>query len=197
MISDEKDKVMTPEESLALISAMIQKARGSYHRFSFHFLWWGTLLFIQGLTEWIILNYYHSPIGNIGWGIASVIGGIGSAFYAIKQNKQSNSNDMNAIYNAIWLSYGMAIFSIIIISLFNRWNPTPLIIILTGLPTFLTGRMTRFVPFQIGGISFFIIGCVAGMTSLNHASLWFSLSMLSGYLIPGFLFRMRHEHAVS
>ena len=57
------EKELTPEQSLATIEQMIADAKRSFHRNSFYFLLWGTLLIAA-----MIFNYAmavaHNPMGS-------------------------------------------------------------------------------------------------------------------------------------
>ena len=58
----EKDeKVLKPEESLKIINDMISSAKSNFRDESFYFLFWGWLVVIANLGEFVITQYTNYP----------------------------------------------------------------------------------------------------------------------------------------
>ena len=78
---------------------------------------------------------------------------------------------------------------LIVCHVYSEINPGPYIMLLTGLPTFLTGINLKFLPFKIGGVIFWLAGLVGVFFYSEIFSLIFAAAIILGYLVPGFLMR--------
>ncbi len=108
-----KEEHLSKEESLALITSMIQKAKSSYHESGTSILLWGSAVTIASLVSYLKAEFQF----NIGFDIwllvlAAIIPQI---FISIKErkNKQFQSHTDIAV-NAVWLVYAFTIFGLVI-----------------------------------------------------------------------------------
>ena len=67
------------------------------------------------------------------------------------------------------------------------------IIVLTGLPTFLTGQLMRFKPLIFGGVLFWVLGAAAYFVDMQAVALLYIAAMLFGYLLPGYLLKRQED----
>ncbi|BFG71559.1 hypothetical protein KACHI17_24400 [Sediminibacterium sp. KACHI17] len=104
-------KQMTEQESLDLITNMIQKAKGSYHETGIGSLLWGTVVTIASVTTYFERTYDFS-IGFDIWLIvlAAIIPQIVISIQEKKSNKVKKYED-DAL-NAVWLVFGITIFGL-------------------------------------------------------------------------------------
>ena len=100
---------------------------------------------------------------------------------------------MDGTITALWGSFVITMVLLIAFSVVNRVDATVAITLLTGLPTFLTGRIMRFVPLQVGGVLFWMAGVAMLVLNAPLATLvLYCASMVMGYIIPGILLK-RYE----
>jgi uncharacterized membrane protein HdeD (DUF308 family) len=187
------EKEMNPEESLAIIHAMINKARFNFSRGSFYFITWGILLFIAAIFEYVA-QQSEMELFYLGWPIAGLVGGIASAVYGSKSRANGPNTHLDKIYSAIWITYFFTLILFIIGMGLNRINPGPYIMLITGLPTFLTGYILEFKPLQVGGVLFWLAGLLSLIFPTEFGSLIFGVVMLGGYLVPGIIMRQMKEN---
>lgn len=183
----------TPNESLLLINEMIHQAKKSYEVKSFYFLLWGWLLTLTGIGVYVLASSYPQ-FANWLWFAQSIIGGIVATIYSIRKGKvKPVSSHMNKFIKDIWIGYGITLFIIIFLAGQNAINPIPFILLLTGLPTFLSGRTLQFLPLTCGGICFWIFGIASIFVTQMNSLLLFSAAILVGYLIPGYLLKLNEK----
>lgn len=180
---------MTEEQGMKIIHDMINKARFNFGKASFHFILWGFLLVAAAIYEYCILHYGQSKWAFVSWPVVGIVGGIASAVYGVCSGKGEPMTHLDRIYAGIWITYFATLFLFIVAAVEQEMNPGSYIMILTGLPTFLTGFVLRFRPLKIGGIGFWVLGFVSLTLFSDYSSLIFALSMVQGYLVPGFLMR--------
>ncbi len=104
-------KQMTEQESLDLITNMIQKAKGSYHETGIGSLLWGTVVTLASVITYFERTY-DFYIGFDIWLIvlAAIIPQIVISIQEKKSNKVKKYED-DAL-NAVWLVFGITIFGL-------------------------------------------------------------------------------------
>jgi uncharacterized membrane protein HdeD (DUF308 family) len=125
----------------------------------------------------------------IGWPIAGMLGGIFSALYSRKVYSDGPTTHLDKIYSSIWMVYFVTLIILIVAWVSHRISPGSYIMLVTGFPTFLTGYILKFKPLQWGGIVFWVLGLLSLYFMSEYSSLIFALSMVLGYVIPGFMMR--------
>ncbi|MEM6524318.1 MAG: hypothetical protein AAF693_11015, partial [Bacteroidota bacterium] len=88
----------------------------------------------------------------------------------------------------VWLAFT---FSILIIIFSGRFGAliSPLILLIAGMATFMTGIILRFRPLIFGGSSFWIFAAIGFYVTPVHGLLVSALAIVVGYLIPGYLLK--------
>ena len=84
---------------------------------------------------------------------------------------------------------------LLVCAVVNKINPIPLVLIITGLLTFVSGAITKFKPLQIGAFVFWISGAVAFFVPVELQSLVFCAAIGLGYLLPGILLKNNETKA--
>lgn len=188
---------LTPEQSLKVIESMIGQAKRSFSRFSFYFLLWGVLLSSAMLATYLLRDLSPALAHGAPWGIAGVLGGIISSVHGARQGRSMVvNNPMDGIIGWMWGSFVITLILIIVCSVIAEHDPGPVITILTGIPTFMTGQIIRFRPLILGGLTFWLAGAVMHFTSDAYLhTLLYCGAMLLGYIIPGILLK-REENGL-
>jgi hypothetical protein len=70
---------------------------------------------------------------------------------------------------------------------------SPGFLALYGMPTFLSGIVLRFRPLIIGGICCWLLSMVSAYTPYDFQLLLLSAAMVSAWIIPGYLLRMKYK----
>jgi hypothetical protein len=185
------EKMMTGEESLRIISEMINKTTVNIRQGSFHLLFWGWLIFFCSLTEYILMNFTHVSRPWEVW-ILTIPGAILSLIYgSVTGRKERVHTYAGMIYMWTWLGFLASAVILYIIMSKNMGNFAPLILLLVGFPTFISGFIIKFRPLIFGGIIFWFFALTAHFTGPAIAPLVTAAAMLTGYLIPGYLLKRK------
>ena len=75
-----------------------------------------------------------------------------------------------------------------------NYNINPLIMMFAAMATFLSGIVLKFKPLKIGGILFWILAIVAFLSSYENQMLIAAISLVTGYLIPGYMLKNRSNN---
>jgi hypothetical protein len=191
---ENEEKMMTGEESLRIITEMINKTKVNISQGSFHLLFWGWLIFACSLSEFLLMRFTEVTHPYYVW--FSVIPGVFvSMIYGyIKGRKARVRTYADGIYMWTWMGFLCAAIVLFIVHSKTMDTVAPYILLLAGFPTFVSGFIIKFRPLIIGGISFWIIALIIQFAGLSIAPLGVPVAMLTGYLIPGYMLKNKVDH---
>jgi hypothetical protein len=191
---ENEEKVMTGEESLKIITEMIDRTKKTICQGSFYLLFWGWLIFFCSLSEYLLHKFtdYASP-----WNVWLLVvpGVVISMVYGFVKGRQAKVHTYaTAIYMWTWM--GFLVSSIVLFAVvWGNWEIfSPLILTLVAVPTFISGIILKFRPLIIGAVTFWIFALVSRFGGPEIAPLAVPVSMLTGYLIPGYLLKRKENH---
>jgi len=186
-----EEKELSPQESLDLIQQMIGKARKRYTDNSFYFLLWGWITFIASLFHCITATYTTFEYPYVVWSL-TIVGAIISMARGRKDEKAAKVNNYtDKLYGWLWLSLGIAMFTIIFNGNMINWNTTPFILLFAGVGTFVSGAMMNFQPLRIGAVIFWILALAAFRVDPNQQMLILAAAVAFGYLVPGYIMKSK------
>lgn len=179
---------LTSEESLEIITDMIQTAKGTMQGMSFHFLLWGWVVIIGNLGHYYLMQYTNYDYPFAVW-LITIPAWIASFLYGYTQSSKSKVRTYSGeLITWTWLAFS---FSIVIFIFSGKFGEliSPSILLFAGTATFLTGLIIKFKPLIYGGSSFWIFAAVGFMVSPAHSLLLSAVAVVIGYLIPGYLLK--------
>ena len=191
---ENEEKMMTGEESLRIISEMINKTKFDISQGSFYLLFWGWLIFTCSLSEYLILRFTDYAHHYYVWFLA-IPGVFVSMLYGfVKGRKAKVHTYTGTLYKWIWMGFLISAIVLFIVHSKSMGTVSPYILLLAGFPTFVSGFLIKFKPLIAGGISFWIIALIIYFVGPSFASLGTAVAMLAGYLIPGYMLKNRVDH---
>ena len=191
---ENNEKMMTGEESLKIITEMINRTKVNIRQGSFHLLFWGWLITVCSLSEWLITNLTHYAHPYYVW-ILVIPGAFVSMIYgAVTGRKAKVHTYADMLYMWTWIGFLFAAIVLFIVQSDRMENITPYILLLAGFPTFLSGFIVKFKPLIGGGICFWVIAILVHFAGPSLALLGTPVAMLTGYLIPGYMLRNKVNH---
>ena len=216
------NKAFTEQESLQLITEMIQKAKSSFHESGTSAILWGTVVAIAGLTNFAE-RYWHFDIGFNIWFIV-LAAFVPQMIISIREGKNRKviSYEESSM-NGIWLVYGISIFALnfymnvipgasdrllasegqelllrdLKTGLSRHYVPSvmsaySLLLLLYAMPTLATGIARKFKPMIFGGILCYVFFIVSCFTSSTYDLLLNGIAGITCWLIPGLVLRDRY-----
>ena len=176
-------------DSLKLINEMIGKAKKSHIEKGIASMIWGALIVFCSIVNWSQIKYNHSwPIGDI-W-ILTVFALFVQIFFSVieSRNKTYVSYEQSMIKYA-WIAFGVCMF--ILSAYMNVHNQNgdsiTLVIMLYGIPTFITGGATKFKPMIYGGLFCWVLSVISIYTKQETDLLLMAAAGLFAWLIPGII----------
>ena len=184
---EDKSK-LTSEESLEIITSMIQITKGNVKNMSFHFLLWGWVVAIGNLGHYYLMEYttYDYPFAI--W-LITVPTWFVSFIYGYKQSTRARVRTYSSeLLMWTWLAFSFSIAIFIFSGKFGELI-APSILLFAGTATFLTGLIIRFKPLIYGGSSFWIFAAIGFIVTPAQSLLLSAVAVVIGYLIPGYLLK--------
>ncbi len=183
-----EERIINPNESLDIIQQMIYKTQKSYSNDSFYFIFWGWLVLITALMHFVLMQWIPEKAGLI-WSLM-IVGGIVSIIYSSKQNKiQKVKTHLDTYIHYLWIALGLSMVVVLAMSVKLEIHTYPVIILLYGIGTFVSGGLLSFKPLIIGGCICFLLSIIAFLVSFQIQLLLIAIAMLVSYIIPGHLLK--------
>jgi hypothetical protein len=106
---------------------------------------------------------------------------------------------MGANAGYVWMVFGisMGVVSFISAKLGSWQLMYALILLMYGMPTFLTGAIMRFTPLKIGGIVCWLLSVSAVYISTKEIILLLIPAVVSAWIIPGYLLRAKFKNSLN
>lgn len=187
------EKALNPEESLQIIEKMINRTKENIHENSFYFLLWGWIVLIGILGQTILANFTDFAKPYLTW-LVIIIGLIINIIYAMRQGKKTRiSTHVDKVNFMVWIAFLVSYTITIVFMAKLNYNIVPIIFLLTGNATFLTGIVIKFKPLIWGGIVFWI-GAIGLFILPGNVSIFVPpLAIVLGYLVPGYLLKSQNK----
>ena len=184
-----KEKELTPEESLALINNMIGKARQRYTDNSFFYLLWGWLVILASALHYFLATQQLVDEPSMAW-LLMFVGVIVSPIYGSRREKKATvTHYTDKLYAWLWLSLGIAMIIVIINGPYLNFQIAPLILMIAGVGTFVSGAMMRFKVLQFGAICLWAMAIFAFHLNEIDQMAAMAVGIALGYLVPGYVMK--------
>jgi hypothetical protein len=192
-----QDENITQQESLAIINSMINKARNQFSENGFVYLLWGWVIFICSTSQFILQRLHFSKHYLV-WMLTWVAVAVQIFYYSRKEKKKVVRTYTDDIAAYVWLVF--VIMLVLFGSLISSRLPdtqaylgTVVILVLYGMPTFLSGIILRFKPLIAGGACCWVLSIVAVLLPPDLTILLISVAVIAAWIIPGYLLRIRYK----
>jgi len=216
-----ENQKLTEEQSLQIITEMIQKVKPGFHSGGTSAILWGSVIAIAGLVSFAEMNWNFSIGFDIWLLVLATI--IPQIFITVRQKRSKRvTNYQEDALSGIWLAYAIGIFALVFYfhvirdvseqqlaaggnellikdlhtGSLTHWHPyvlsgASLLLILYGMPTVATGIATKFRPMLLGGILCYVFFVISCYTVYKYDYLLNGLAGITNWLIPGLILRNR------
>jgi hypothetical protein len=208
-----EENKMTEQESLQLISQMINRAKNSYLDSGIGPILWGTVITVCSLVTFFEIRYRFDLPFSI-W-FLTLIAIVPQIFIAVKQNRTSKVKGYDhKIIDYVWICFGISIFLLIFINanIVYHLNPvfqtyidvkgtrpefnyssfsSSFFLLLYGIPTIITGACRNMRPMLYGGIVCWICCIISVYAKVEWDMLLTAVAAMAAWLIPGIIIRSK------
>ncbi len=185
---------MTQAESMALIASMINKAKNRFSENGVLYIWWGWLIFACCSVQFIAMYFFNENAWYV-W-LSTWIMVILQIFILKKKKKTQKVNTYTEeIYGFVWIAFFICLMlSLFIVNYAGNFKLIyPIILVLYGLPIFLSGVILKFKPLVLGSICCWIFSVVAVFILPVFQLLLVAVAVLLAWIIPGYLLRIKYN----
>lgn len=185
---EQQEKTLNPQESLRIIRETIDLAKNSFHENGFHFLLWGCLVVLCCSAHYYLDVVAQYPRPDLAWMAMTVVGLPVALIYEWRRGKRQKVNNLvHSWYGLVWLGFGISMIVTIPFAVRNGLSPIPMVLVLSGFATFMSGVLLRFRPLVVGAAIIWAGGLAClWLTPAQHLLVQAIVTAL-GYLVPGYM----------
>jgi len=213
---------MSEQESLKIITEMINKAKPDFHSSGTSAILWGTTIAFCGFISFAE-RFWNFTIGFDIWWL-TFIALIPQIIISGRERKKRKAiTHIEAALNAVWIVYAISIFTLILYlnivpSVFEKSISTQgskimeltstgasipfhifipsygsLFLLLYAIPTLATGLICKFRPMVFAAILCYIFFFISCFTSSTYDLLLNGMAGVFNWLIPGIILKNRYS----
>lgn len=192
---NEKEQQMTGAESLSIIAGMINNARNRISETGHLYLLWGFVIFVCCITQFIMLHFFKNNNAYYVWYLTWFVS-LYQFYYLFKKRKREKVRTYtDEIIGMIWFTF--IICSVILVYILIKNNAldsiNAAVLVMYGMPTFLSGVLLRFKPLKIGGLICWALAVGAMFTNYEYQLLLLATAVITAWIIPGFILRAKFK----
>ena len=185
-----EQEFLSASESISIITKMINHAKGNVQRNSFYFLLWGWVVALANIGMYALIQVKYS-YPYIIW-LITIPAWIISMVYGYRQSREKRMvTYMDKTIMWLWVTFGITVFILIFFGSSIKHNINPVILLISTIPTFATGKIIRFKPLVMGAVSFWLFGILCFLVSFEMQNLVSAAAVIVGYLIPGYMLKYK------
>jgi hypothetical protein len=188
---------LTEQESLEVITQMIQQAQNNFQKGDGNvIMFWGYLVAFTALLNFALAFALPGSQSNLVWLL--MIPGWMVAFFMRRKTDRSAivKTHIDRIINSTVIAFGIsvAILQFVFWAMYYYFDEirqfsmmAPVVLLFTGAAHYVSGKAYRFQPYVYGGFIFWLgaIVCLLILPNVQFHFLVLAICMVFGYIIPG------------
>jgi len=183
-------------DSFKIIESMITSARNQMTENGHLYLLWGWVIFICSIGQFLMQHVFHTQKFWMIWLLTWPTVIYQFIFIAKKVKKIRVKNYTDDILKYIWLVFivCMIISAVIISKISDKPEiANMLILMLYGMPTFLSGIVLKFKPLVIGGTCCWLLSLVSIFVLPQYHMLLIAAAVIAAWIIPGYMLKSKYN----
>lgn len=188
-------EILSEKESLEIISSMIRKAKNSFAERGYLYLLWGWVILGCCIAQFVLQHFFDYANATLVWLLTWVIV-IYQTIYLRKNKNSQKAKTYTAEINAmVWIVFFICLMLAIFICIrFKNYETiNPIILVLYGMPTFLSGFIMKFKPLMIGGICCWALAIVSPFIPFEFQLLLIGVAVITAWIVPGYLLQKKFK----
>lgn len=183
------------QNSLQLIESMINKAKNKFSENGTLYLLWGYTILVCSLSQFLLQEVFSFAEAQYVWMLTWLVVIYQIIFLARKKKNLKVRTYTDDIIGFVWLAFVACLFLTIFIMSYHKQYMLidPVILILYGVPTFLSGAILKFRPLMIGGVCCWLLAALSPFVIDKYHFLLLGAAVIAAWIIPGHLLRIRYK----
>ena len=210
---------MTEQESLQIITSMIETAKNAYQESGVGPILWGSVITFCSLVTWLQIHFKFTLPFDV-W-LLTLIAIIPQIIIVLKEKRSKKIKRFDIdLLDTLWTCFGISIFLLIFINANIIAKLTPVFdtyiqvkgtkpafnyssfsasffLMLYGIPTIITGSSRKFAPMFWGGILCWVCCIITVFTTIEIDMLLTAVSATAAWLIPGIILYKKNANNAS
>jgi hypothetical protein len=160
------------------------------------YLLWGFVVFICSIVQFVAVYFYDYEKSYYIWFLTWLVVIYQVIFLSKKAKKERVKTYTGDILGYVWLCFVACMFILIFILQYQKsfFSINPAILVLYGMPTFLSGVILKFRPLVIGGIACWLLAVGSVFVPADFHLLFICAAVIAAWIIPGFLLRKKFKN---
>lgn len=191
----ESKKQMSEAESLSIISDMINRARNRFSETGTLYLLWGWVILFCCLAQFISVKYFNYQMGYRVW-FLTWLAVIYQFIYLAKRKKiEKVKTYTDDIIGFVWVAFVSCGVILVFLLLSQKAYTSiyPAILVMYGMPTFLSGIILKFRSLILGGLFCWLLAITTPMIHYEYHLLLLACAVIGAWIIPGYLLRTKYK----
>lgn len=190
---------MTEQESLRIITEMMQKVKKDFYDTGISALMWGSVVTFCGLFSFAGSMLKWSFDYNVVWNL-TFIAFLPQIWISLRENKKVKASQRIDTVAAVWVVFALTMFGLVF---YNATQPvrvpssSSLYLLVYAMPTLATGLERQFKPMTIGAIICYLAFVVSCYVDTNYDMLLHAVAAIFCWLIPGLILHQRYKRTRS
>lgn len=202
-MSPYEEENFTEQESLQLITTMINKAKTDFVETGISALMWGGVISFCALVQFISYFYPISWARSV-WAL-TFIAVVPQIIISARERRSRKFKTYHTdAMSGIWLAFAITMF---LLSFYvnalqietqlpvAKMHIETLFLTVYGIPTFASGFTRRFTPMIVGGIACWVFAILSFFTAYPYTMLYYIAGAQLAWFIPGLLLQRRYLKA--
>lgn len=190
-----QNEISNPADSLQLIESMINKAKNSFSENGHLYLIWGWMVLFCSIGHFVLLHFHVVQQPEMVW-MLTWAALLYQLFYLVRKEKKAKVRTYtDEIIGFVWMVFGICGgISSFILAGDDQWQKLySIVLMLYGIPTFLSGAIMRFTPLKVGGICCWGLSILSVWVKDDSILLLLALAVVLAWIIPGYLLRKKYK----
>lgn len=188
-----KTDKLSPEKSFELITQAINQARNKFEENGFIYMFWGVLIAITSISQFILLKKEYYDISWYPY-LIMPIGSIYSGFYFSKKKEKRKQNQISKIVSFNWIAISVNIMILgFVFAPTLKQNLIPIIIILLSIGVIVSGVSVKSKLILFSGVFINISAFICFKIDWIYHPLLMGIVSIIAIFIPGIILMLKHK----
>jgi hypothetical protein len=184
-MGQEKLKV---EDSLNIISEMINTTKYNISQDKFIYLMWGYSVALSAMAHYVLQFQFGIEMAWIVWVTMPIAGIVNGIYFSRKKKNARVFSFTDRALASIWKAFIAALLVFLFAAPALGWEGIyPVLMVLYGIGTASTGGIIKYKALSVGGYLSMLVGFAAFYLGFEIQLFLLSLSVIVSFIIPGHL----------
>lgn len=189
----DQENEMNPEQSLMVIQSMIKTVQSRFYDNGTLYLLWGWVILVCSLGHYFLLYNHTIDHPERVW-LLTIPASLFHFIWMARQGKKKKVTTYgDEIIGYAWLSFAACMtLTYLLFGSNAEWHRMYSVILMVyGIPTFISGAVMRFKPLMIGGFFCWVLSAISNWVMPIQTLLLVGLAVTCAWIIPGYI--LRHQ----